>query len=210
MPLLDLTCRKCGAKLTDMPDRDRFFCPFCGTLFEKEQSIIQNITNVSCDSIQIHTADFEIRSGTLIKYNGSSPDVVIPDDVHTIGAQAFKGSSVCDVTIPASVQRIEAYAFADCASLEKVDIPDSVTEIGNRAFFRCIRLKDVHLPLHVRCSYGDAYPFLGTAWMEDMNRAKEQERENELRNFRIAHDLCPNCGTALLFKKCRRCGYRKT
>lgn len=209
MPLLDLTCRHCGAKLTDIAGRDRFFCPFCGALFEKEQTIVQNVTNVTCDTVQIRVADFEIRSGTLVKYNGTSPDVVIPDTVHVIGTRAFAGSSVRTVVVPSSVYKIEAYAFLDCTSLEKADLPDSVTEIGNRAFCRCIKLKTINIPPRAKYSYGDAYPFIGTPMMDEINRELEKDYEQELRNYRIQHNICPECGLALVFKKCRRCGYRK-
>lgn len=209
MPLLDLTCRHCGAKLTDIPGRDRFFCPFCGALFEKEKSVVQNITNIACNSVQLHTADFEIRSGTLLKYNGSSPDVTIPDTVFSIGPKAFMGSSVRIVKVPSSVQTIGAYAFADCTSLESIELPDSLTEIGNRAFFRCSLLKNVNIPSHAKYSYGDAYPFLGTPMMTEIDRELAKDADLELRNYRIAHNICPECGLALIFKKCRRCGYRK-
>lgn len=210
MPLLDLTCRSCGAKLSDMPDRDRFFCPFCGALYVKEQSIVQNITNITCDSVQVSIADFEIRSGTLIKYNGSASDVVVPDTVSIIGSQAFSGTAVQTVKIPDSVHTIEAYAFSDCSALRKVDLPSSPLKIGNRAFFRCRVLKEMQLPAEVTLPYGENYPFLGTPIAEAINRQAEIQQEQELRDFRILNNLCPDCGGMLFFGRCTQCGYRKT
>lgn len=209
MPLLELTCRSCGAKLSDMPDRDRFFCPFCGALYQREQSVVQSVTNITCDTVQVQTADFEIRSGMLIKYGGASQDPVIPDSVSEIGVRAFSGSTIQTVFIPSSVKKIGAYAFSDCSNLTHVTIPDSVSEIGNRAFFRCFNLKEIVLPSTYHCSLDDSSPFVGTPYMDRIHRNAEQLREQELRQFRIANNLCPNCGKMYLFGRCVGCGAKK-
>ena len=61
-----------------------------------------------------------------------------------------------NVTIPATVtisdgttypvNRINAYAFSNCAELTSVTIPGSVTEIGDHSFENCTRLSSVELP----------------------------------------------------------------
>lgn len=61
---------------------------------------------------------FKIRKGVLKQYVGSSPDVIIPDTVTTIGEQAFEGCSfLTSVSIPNSVTVIEYAAFRGCSSL---------------------------------------------------------------------------------------------
>ena len=59
-------------------------------------------------------------------------------------------------TIPDSVTRIAAYAFALCANLTKVTIPDSVTEICDGAFFQCTGLQSITIP-HSVSSIGAIY-----------------------------------------------------
>ena len=108
--------------------------------------------------------DFEIVDGVLVRYVGNATDVVIPDGVTEIGVGAFspyegyhwdedmetyefdwrdsEGEendenyelSIISVTIPSSVTKIDALAFACCYELRKLNIPSGVTEIGVGAF----------------------------------------------------------------------------
>jgi hypothetical protein len=78
------------------------------------------------------------------KYAGP---VVIPDrmwgaTVVRIGAHAFSGCRLTEVSIPDSVTSIGAHAFSGCR-LTEVSIPDSVTSIGNSAFRDCYHLQYV-------------------------------------------------------------------
>lgn len=65
-------------------------------------------------------------------------EVVIPDSVTFIGAEAFTNSkSLQAVTIGSGVEEIEAYAFKDCSNLQKVvsRIPaDRLTATGSGCF----------------------------------------------------------------------------
>ncbi len=71
--------------------------------------------------------------------------LIIPNDVTTIGSSAFSGcSSLMSVEIPNSVTTIGSSAFYNCKSLTSVKIPNSVTTIGNDAFYGC-NLTDVYM-----------------------------------------------------------------
>ena len=74
----------------------------------------------------------------------SLTSVTIPDGVTSIGDWAFQVCGLTSVTIPDSVKRIGDYAFQNCSSLISVTIPDSVTRIGWYAFYGCSSLKDVY------------------------------------------------------------------
>lgn len=91
--------------------------------------------------------DFIIENGVLVKYLGSSDNVIIPDGVTCIEMFAFcKCTGLVSVTIPKSVTKIGVRAFAYCTALTEITIPDSVTDIGPSAFFGCTGLKSVTIP----------------------------------------------------------------
>ncbi len=74
-------------------------------------------------------------------------DLVIPDDVTSIGLYAFAGcSGLTSVTIPESVTSIGDGAFVGCSGLTSVVIPNSVTSIGSSAFAGCSGLTSVVIP----------------------------------------------------------------
>lgn len=72
---------------------------------------------------------------------------VIPDDVTSIGDDAFEGCYLLkDIFIPDSVIGIDNDAFQYCYNLANVNIPEGVVSIGNSAFFNCYNLKTITIP----------------------------------------------------------------
>lgn len=69
--------------------------------------------------------------------------VVLPDGIESIGARAFAGAELRNITIPSSVVHIGEAAFYDCDSLESVELPDSVATLEMMAFDGCSNLKQV-------------------------------------------------------------------
>ncbi|WP_158539695.1 leucine-rich repeat protein [Gordonibacter sp. 28C] len=93
----------------------------------------------------------------------------LPSGLTLIREATFQGTSISSVVVPADVSAVDAYAFADCASLSSatfagnavtairgyafagsglaaVSIPESVNLIGEYAFRGCGSLVDVDLP----------------------------------------------------------------
>lgn len=87
--------------------------------------------------------EFEVPDGvTEIKQSAfyqctTLESVVLPDSVESIEASAFRASGIRKICIPARVESIGVYAFADCAALERVTMEEGVEEIGAYAFANC-------------------------------------------------------------------------
>lgn len=87
-----------------------------------------------------------VGKGVLYKYKGKDTNVVIPDNVMSIGECAFQWcKSLTTVTIGDSVTSIGRYAFYDCSSLTTVTIGNSVTSIGDASFKDCTSLSYIKL-----------------------------------------------------------------
>lgn len=83
----------------------------------------------------------------LVTYLGSGVDVVtIPDDIKTVGKNAFASSDIKTVVIPNSVTCICADAFSNCSFLENVVILSNDATVAEGAFSRCVNLQKVIVP----------------------------------------------------------------
>ncbi len=66
-------------------------------------------------------------------------------EVITIG-QFCGNEGLASVSLPASLHKIEDYAFANCRNLTTIDLPDGLKEIGEFAFMGCERLANISIP----------------------------------------------------------------
>ncbi len=89
-------------------------------------------------------------SGTLLSYNGTKTEVVIPSTVIEIATDAFKDNDkIRKVTIPDSVRKVNEYAFWDCDNLETVIIGKGLTKIDDFVFANCMGLVSITIPSNV-------------------------------------------------------------
>lgn len=94
--------------------------------------------------------DFEIKNGVLIKYNGDSQKITVPDGVIGIGANAFYCKyQAKEIILPNTIKFIDCNAFADCSKLEKINLPEGIQCIGAKAFSRCDSIEKLELPSSV-------------------------------------------------------------
>lgn len=72
-------------------------------------------------------------------------EVMLPDDIKTIGTGVFAGcAALTKVNLP-QVTRINIQAFQECTSLETLAL-DNVTEISREVFYGCTSLKTLKIP----------------------------------------------------------------
>ena len=105
--------------------------------------------------------DFEIVDGKLIAYYGSDAHPCVPDEVHTIGTEAFN-TEVLMTQLTIRGIKIESKAISNCKNLEELFIPETVTIIQNDAVYNCPNItiygyagtaaenyaKDNHIPFY--------------------------------------------------------------
>ncbi len=94
-----------------------------------------------------HTEEFVIINGQLLKYNGNSEDIIIPEGIEHISEQVFsENEQIKTVSCPSTLETIWTYSFADCTNLQKVILNDNLKIISLCAFEGCINLKEINFP----------------------------------------------------------------
>lgn len=112
--------------------------------------------------------DFIIEDHVLVKYNGSSAEPIIPEDVTQIGREAFKDcTAIQKIVLPHSVRDIQISSFIHCTNLVSVEFSDSLETIGGSAFEDCTALKEVKLRQNVK-TIGDR-AFFGCSRIEKVS-----------------------------------------
>lgn len=100
--------------------------------------------NVALDEIHIKGIDSipkETFHGVRNKMN-----VVMSDDVTSIGESAFMGSGLQSIVFSKNITEIKENCFQKCYSLLSVTLPEKLTALPSSLFFSCFALKEAVLP----------------------------------------------------------------
>lgn len=81
---------------------------------------------------------------------------VVPERVTSIAGYAFADTSVSEVRFMNADTKLENYAFANAAKLEKVTLPANLTEISEGAFMNS-GLKEIVIPANITDIYASAF-----------------------------------------------------
>ena len=165
MPLVPAKCPECGGNVVVDSEKDTWICDFCKTPFVVEKAInnfntINNVTNnvtnnndIKADVVNVYEGknqDFVIKAGRLVKYNGASMDVVIPEEAVIIEPYAFQHSNIHSITLNNGISVIPGEAFKDCSALQQIHLSENLQQIGESAFWNCSELKQIHLPKNLK------------------------------------------------------------
>lgn len=97
-----------------------------------------NINRLDC----IYNNDFNLSYYELIKYNGKSKKVIVPEGVKILSANSFWNNKYLEeVILPESLEILGGDAFYYCENLKRVNIPKHVSIMGNNPFSACKSLK---------------------------------------------------------------------
>lgn len=114
-----------------------------------------------------------IGDAAFLSTNISNVDLSACNGLTTISGWAFQNSSVSNLSLPASINTIQSYAFSICNNLTQVDWSGN-TNLGtleNYVFWRCDNLNSVKLPRSVNSiGYGN---FLSCYKLTDISVAPD-------------------------------------
>lgn len=87
--------------------------------------------------------------------------VRLPDSVESIGARAFLGSWIRDLTLGNGLESIGPYAFAGLF-FKEVILPDGLDELGEAAFCACAHLETISLGKSIEAIPAKAFYYCGS------------------------------------------------
>ena len=99
---------------------------------------------VTFASTDIETSNPLLEAHNLYLNDSLITDLVLPDNISSIGEWTFCGGSFNTITIPSNISNIGKKAFYACDSLTSVTFIDPHLNIGKEAFSKCANLKTVH------------------------------------------------------------------
>ncbi len=102
---------------------------------------------------------FDKAMTALLKYpEARSGPYAVPAGVTRLGMRAFKDcGGLTEVTLPDSIDTIDAFAFQNCGSLREAAMPGGVTVVDHGTFSGCGALEHVTIPAGVTRIAGDAF-----------------------------------------------------
>ena len=110
------------------------------------------VTQVPSSNVEaVVTSDFQMDGTKLVRYAGTAEVVSVPDEVRSIGEEAFADNdNIVKVSVGEKTESIGYRAFADCDNLRTITVSDSVTEIDSAAFSNDKELINVSLGAGVK------------------------------------------------------------
>lgn len=114
--------------------------------------------------------EFVIKGNVLVKYNGHDKQVVVPEGIVEIGAEAFKDCLTTEsVILPDTLEAIGSMAFF-ASGVKSVKIPNGVETIGRMAFCCCRSLLTVALGASVKCVGAGAFESASKLYKVEFNK----------------------------------------
>ena len=74
-----------------------------------------------------------------------STDIVVPEGVEKLNAQAFKKSDITGIHLPSTLKEIGNECFRECFYITEIDIPNSVQTIADTAFDGCGYITEIRI-----------------------------------------------------------------
>ena len=111
--------------------------------------------------------------------NSSVEEIILGEDVTSIGDNAFRGCVMHSIKMSDRVTSIGDYAFNGCSQLTSIELSNNLEYIGKWAFTTCGRLPSVTIPQSVKCIDLIAFYWCDRLTKVEINSNEVVARENE-------------------------------
>lgn len=116
----------------------------CDNLVKVEFASIESLCSITFSDYDSNPL---CNGGELYIKGQKITDLVIPDNIASIGDYSFTGcSSLTSIIIPTSVTSIGVWTFSGCSNLTSVTIPNSITSLEYGVFSECSSLGSINIP----------------------------------------------------------------
>ena len=130
---------------------DSYYC-----LGDNQATIVFSLVEGSLEvpeSIDANGASYPVTAIARNAFyeNEDVTNVSLPASIERINDFTFRYcSNLQTVRLPASIKSIGRYAFADCPSLSEINLSSSLESIGEYAFYKCNSLREISMPAAVK------------------------------------------------------------
>ena len=100
-------------------------------------------TTPSLEHLDISRVNLSVLPEQVFSGCTNIKSLILPNTLTAIKSYALSKTLLVSISIPASVETIEEYAFEGCEALTSIEIPASVEKIGELAFYGCTSLHTV-------------------------------------------------------------------
>ena len=109
------------------------------------------VSAVIASQVRITDKSYIVTSVASFTNASTLTNVTIPSTVQKLEANVFKGcEGLLNINIPNSVITIGDYSFNGCTSMSNITIPNSVITIGLYSFYGCTRISSITIPNSVK------------------------------------------------------------
>ncbi len=127
-------------------DNNKEFKAIDGALYNKKAKALICVPAAIKGAFELPASVEEIKDDAFYGSNVSELKITEESSLKYIGISAFENSAIEKVTIPAKVEKLNAYTFKNASKLSTVTFEEGISYIGASSFEGTKSLKEIKLP----------------------------------------------------------------
>lgn len=113
-------------------------------------NVIWNFSHITEDDQGLKYAVLNNGELVVMSFNNATDQVVLPEGVVEIRANAFRETRIKEIVFPSTVRTVGAEAFAYCKKLKTVVLNEGLTSMANYAFAYNRALEEIVIPSSIQ------------------------------------------------------------